>query len=71
MIILILIIIIVLIVLRLNRHMTKYYDNKLEDMNNCYGFPCDKCEKYQKGCNGRDEWEWKDEDNFPIDGNYN
>jgi hypothetical protein len=34
-------------------HMTEYFDNKLSDMNNCFGLECKDCDK--KNCTKRVE----------------
>lgn len=43
-------------ILGLRHHMVKYYEDKLKDMNNCYGVKCPECDKYKKTCEGRDQW---------------
>lgn len=45
-----------LAILYLMNNAQKYYEKKLADMNDCYGYPCDQCEKYKISCKGRKQW---------------
>jgi len=53
--IIIIFIIIALILLAMSLS-ARYYENKLKDMNNCYGTKCSDCIKYGHGCLGKDKY---------------